>query len=134
VVEKLYGPIGSLSIELDSVSFWTRSAVAHKLSLPIDGSVVETLSGSSEKAFLTMEFRVLDQAMTVSKFVLRIGESDSTARFYERRADDPSFRTDLKLKNEAIVGTFGGWLHGTGQLTYGTQRLIRIGTMNVRFE
>jgi hypothetical protein len=81
-----------------------------------------------------MEFRVNEPSFDLWKFIVRIGEIDSTARFYEWAVRDPSFRIDLKLRTGAISGVFGGWLQGTGRTTFGTQILVRRGTMNVPFD
>jgi hypothetical protein len=101
----------------------------------MDGEIVETLTGDREKAFVTMEFRVSGKQVQLQKFVLRLGEADSTARFYQWEQRDPSLRVDLlQFTNGVILGSFSGWLYGTGSAAYGSQLLIRKATLHVRFE
>ena len=80
--------------------------------------------------FVRVEFRAYDSNVISELFIVRVGEVDSTARFYQWKPDG-TFSLDIRKTRTNFLGTFGGWLQGTGRNALGTKMLILQGGFNV---
>lgn len=131
------GRIGLLTFVADTIAFTTYDAFALQTSAIPDARVSLRLEGGGQAAYFDAQVRVVTTNSTVilSNLLIRFGDVDSSARFYQIRLQSTQFTSSLRIDEEAIIsGTFSGLLEGTGVNAYGTTLRIKSGAVRIPFK